>query len=177
MWLPTAKVEVVKVAWPEVRARLAARTLMPSWKLTVPVGVPEPGAAAVIVAVKVTFCPNTEGFAVELTETVLVSWFTTCGDAESSPLLGRKLPSPEYDAVIVWLPSPSEEMVNVACPEESVTPEANVVDPSVKIAVPVGVPAAGATALTVAVKVTVWPKTDGCVEEVIVVVLEAMLTT
>ena len=46
----------------------------------------------------------------------------------------------------------------------------------VKVTVPVGVPAPGATALTVAVKVTVWPDSDGLTEEVTVVVLLALLT-
>ncbi len=33
--------------------------------------------------------------------------------------------------------------------------------PSLKVTVPLGVPAPGATAATVAVNVTRWPKTDG----------------
>jgi hypothetical protein len=33
----------------------------PSWKLTVPVRVPDAGAVAVTVAVKVTLCPDNEG--------------------------------------------------------------------------------------------------------------------
>ena len=45
-----------------------------------------------------------------------------------------------------------------------------------KVTVPVGVPAPGETAATVAVKVTDWPKTLGLVEEVSVVVLLAGLT-
>ena len=43
--------------------------------------------------------------------------------------------------------------------------------------VPVGVPAPGATALTVAVKLTDWPKTEGLTEEATVVVVLAGLTT
>ena len=41
---------------------------------------------------------------------------------------------------------------------------------------PVGVPASGATALTVAVNVTVWPNTDGFAEEANVVVVSAAVT-
>ena len=43
--------------------------------------------------------------------------------------------------------------------------------------VPAGVPVPGATALTVAVKVTAWPKTDGLAEEARVVALLDGLTT
>jgi hypothetical protein len=43
--------------------------------------------------------------------------------------------------------------------------------------VPVGVPVAGAFALTVAVNVTGWPNTDGFADEVTVVVVAAMAVT
>ena len=50
-------------------------------------------------------------------------------------------------------------------------------EPSIEnCTVPVGVPAPGATALTVAVKVTDWPKTDGLAEEATLVVVPAGLT-
>ena len=52
-----------------------------------------------------------------------------------------------------------------------------VVRPSKKSTVPVGVPAPGGTAATVAVNVTVWPKTLGLTEEVRVAVVSAGLTT
>jgi hypothetical protein len=44
-----------------------------SWKVTVPVGVPDPGALAVMVAVNVTLCPTTEGLAEELSAVVVAS--------------------------------------------------------------------------------------------------------
>jgi hypothetical protein len=44
---------------------------------TVPVGVPDPGAVGVTVAVKVTVCPNTEGLADEVTPVVVLALFTT----------------------------------------------------------------------------------------------------
>src|ERR1700694_2632451 len=50
----------------------------PSWNVTVPVGVPEPGGLAVTVAVKVTLCPDTEGLAEELSAVVVASWPTVC---------------------------------------------------------------------------------------------------
>src|SRR5207302_6955229 len=48
--------------------------------------------------------------------------------------------------------------------------------PSKKSALPVGVPAPGATGLTVAVKVTAWPNTDGLGAEVSAVVVPAWPT-
>jgi hypothetical protein len=51
------------------------------------------------------------------------------------------------------------------------------VAPSRKLTAPVGVPAPGATTVTVAVNVTLWPKTDGLADEARVVVVFALLTT
>jgi hypothetical protein len=48
----------------------------PSRKVTVPVGVPVPGAIALTVAVNVTVWPNTDGFADEVTVVELESWLT-----------------------------------------------------------------------------------------------------
>jgi hypothetical protein len=45
-----------------------------------------------------------------------------------------------------------------------------------KVTVPVGVPAPGGTALTVAVNVTDWPETDGLAPELTEVVVEALFT-
>ncbi len=50
-------------------------------------------------------------------------------------------------------------VVKVATPPLSV-PVPSVVEPSLNVTVPVGVPAPGAVAEMVAVKVTDWPKTD-----------------
>jgi hypothetical protein len=65
--------------------------------------------------------------------------------------------------VIAWLPRESVVILNVATPLAfNVTgPVPRVVVPSRKVTVPVGVPVAGATAVTVAVKVTDWPSEDG----------------
>jgi hypothetical protein len=52
-----------------------------------------------------------------------------------------------------------------------------VVVPSRKLTVPPGLPAPGATTATVAVNVTLWPKTDGLGDEARVVVVFALLTT
>src|SRR5205807_38313 len=50
------------------------------------------------------------------------------------------------------------------------------VPPSLNATVPAGVPLPGAAAATVAVNVTVWPATDGSVEDATVVVVFAVLT-
>jgi hypothetical protein len=51
-------------------------TVVPSRKLTVPVGVPAPGAETVTVAVKVTLCPKTDGLVPEATVVAVVALFT-----------------------------------------------------------------------------------------------------
>ena len=60
--VPTVSDEVAKLAWPEPLSDAVPRMLAPSLKVTVPVGVPAPGAIAVTVAVNVTDCPTDEGF-------------------------------------------------------------------------------------------------------------------
>ena len=69
----------------------------------------------------------------------------------------------------------SEEVMKVACPAIS-APVPSVVAPSLNVTVPVGVPAPGAVAVTVAVKVTDWPNTDGLTEEATPVLVPALLT-
>ena len=71
-------------------------------------------------------------------------------------MLVVKLASPRYTAVMAWLPAEREEVVKVAVPPLRV-PEPMGVPASRNSMVPVGVPAPGATAVTVAVKVTDWP--------------------
>jgi hypothetical protein len=51
-----------------------------------------------------------------------------------------------------------------------------VVVPSLKVTVPPGVPAPGATTLTVAVNVTDWPKTEGLADDATPVVVDACAT-
>ena len=65
-------------------------------------------------------------------------------------------------------------VLKVAWPALSV-PVPKVAAPSLKVTVPVGVPLPGAEALTVAVKVTDWPETEGLAEEATVVVVLAAL--
>jgi hypothetical protein len=74
------------------------------------------------------------------------------------PVLVAKSAAPEYTAVTVCVPSVSVEMVpEVAEPETSVTGEPKLLPSIANCAVPVGVPDPGATAATLAVKLTTWP--------------------
>ena len=65
---------------------------------------------------------------------------------------------------------PGESVAKVAAPPAVEGAGAEVVAPSLKVTVPVGVPEPGAFALTVAVNVTDWPNTDGLTEVAVVVV-------
>lgn len=69
----------------------------------------------------------------------------------------------------------SDEAVVLVLPLVRV-PVPSVVAPSLKVTVPVGMPEPGATAATVAVKVTGWPKTDGFAEDITDIVVDALLT-
>jgi hypothetical protein len=69
----------------------------------------------------------------------------------------------------VWVPALKAAVEKVALPPESVAVP-RVLELSRYVTVPVGVPLPE-TGLTVAVNVTVWPKTDGFNDEVTVVVL------
>jgi hypothetical protein len=66
-------------------------------------------------------------------------------------------------------------VVKVACPLLRV-PVPSVVVPSRNVTVPVGFPTPGETALTVAVKVTARPKTEGFKDEPSVVAVTAWFT-
>ena len=69
------------------------RIVVPSLNVTVPVGVPVFGASTLTVAVKVTGCPYTDGFAEETTAVVVgLAAFTVCVSAED--VLVVKLASP-----------------------------------------------------------------------------------
>jgi hypothetical protein len=83
---------------------------------------------------------------------------------------------PPYTAVIECEPTDNPEVLSVAKPEEFTVPVPNVVAPSLNVTVPVGVPVAGATTLTVAVKVTGWPTNVGLGEETRAVELDAAPT-
>jgi hypothetical protein len=173
--VPRLRVEVAKVAWPEAFSVLVPSVVAPSRNVTVPPGVPAPGALAVTVAVNVTACPNTEGLAEAVTIVLVPSALTVC--ASAADVLVLKLVSPPYTAVIECAPTPSVELVNVACPAPFSVPVPSVVEPSRNVTVPVGAPTPGGFALTVAVNVAACPNTDGLADELSVVVVLTLLTT
>ena len=166
VWLPIKRLEVVKAAVP-FDTIWVPRVVVPSRNVTVPVGVPSAGATAETVAVKVTGWPGWDGFAEEVSATDVLPWLTTWVSAVDVALV--KFVSPEYAAVTLWLPTSSALVANVATPFDNVpVPSwvAGVVVLSRKVTVPVGVPSAGATAETVAVKVTDSPVSDGLADDV-----------
>jgi hypothetical protein len=73
------------------------RAVVPSRKLTVPVGTPEPGALADTVAVSVSCSPNTTEVDDSPRLVVVASWATV--SVRAGALLATKLGPPEYDAV------------------------------------------------------------------------------
>jgi hypothetical protein len=84
--VPTLSEEVANVATPLPFAKLAPSTVAPSKKVIVPVGVPEPGAIALTVAVSVTVSPGTEGFTSEVSTVALETCMTVKGYAAISPI-------------------------------------------------------------------------------------------
>src|SRR5439155_575836 len=169
-WLATVRLEVLKLAVvvPPLVAKLPWPMLVPpSEKITRPVGVP--GLLPVTVAVKVTFWPQTDGFTEDTTAVVLFSLHTDC---VTVPVLARKLLSPRHEAVTYSTLFRSLEVLKLAVvvpPLVLKVPWPMFVPPSEKITRPVGLP--GPPPVTVAVKVTLWPQTDGFVEDTTAVVL------
>src|SRR2546427_58808 len=116
----------------------------PSWKSTVPVLVPDAGAVAVTVAVKVTFCPTTEGLIEEASEVLVLSLFTV--RVRGADVLELKLVSPLYTAVMRCAPAENAAAAQVAVPWTATgrAPQPAMVTPrSWKLTVPVLVPDAG----------------------------------
>ena len=158
---------MVSVLRPPARGR-TARTLAPSLKVTVPVGVPP---APLTVAVKVTAWPPFAGLAEEVTAvfvTVVPGSLTVCVSAAEVEV--AKFESPLYIAVMLWGPAVSDEVTRLARPPERGRTE-SVASPSRKLTVPVG---AFAVPATVATRVTAWPVVDGLMEELRVVVEAAV---
>jgi hypothetical protein len=109
-----------------------------------------------MVAVNVTDWPYTVGFVPELTDVVVLALSIV---SVVVPVLVAKFVSPEYAPLRLCAPCANVEIVQVPVPPDSVAVQ-TAAPPlllSVITTVPVGVPAPGATAATVAVSVTVAP--------------------
>src|SRR5439155_1301539 len=142
----------------------------PSKNVTVPVGVPLPGAVAFTVAVNVTACPTTAGFADDATVVVVdalpMVWLS------AADVLPVKPVSPAYCAVIVCAATARELVASVAWRAAFSAPAPSDVAPSKNVTVPVGVALPEATAFTVAVNVTACPTTAGFADDATVVVVD-----
>lgn len=90
-WLPRVRPDVGRLALPAVRAMVPS-VVVPSRKVTEPVGTPAPGAVAVTAAVNVTVWPYALGFADELRVVVDFAWLTFW--LSSAEVLVTKLSSP-----------------------------------------------------------------------------------
>jgi len=144
---PTGSAEVVYVALPPLSVNVTV--VVSTLTVTFPVGTPV--VADFTVAVKVTELPCFDGLAEELT-VVDVAAFATVW-VKAVELLPVKFVAPPYTAVIECDPAPKLDVTNVAAPPLSVLVP-NGVPPSSNVTEPVGVPAPGATAVTVALNVT-----------------------
>jgi hypothetical protein len=123
--------------------------------------------------VNVTDWPKIDGFSDDVTLDEVDACPTVWVIAAEE--LALKLLSPAYDTAIVCIPTARAEVVKVALPPES-APAPMETPLSVNVTVPVAVPPPGLTALTVAVKVTDWPNTDGLADERTLVMLSDCVT-
>src|SRR5258708_13624134 len=136
VWADTAReVMGAVVAVPPESVTEPPKTFPSIWNCTVPVGVPAPGDAALMVAVKVTDWPKTEGLTEQVTTVVLLAWFTVCVSVEDA--LAPKLISPLYTAVKKWVATERVLLVDLDTPVLKAFVASELV-PSLNSTVPVG---------------------------------------
>ena len=156
---------MLNVAVPVTSRVPVPSVVLPTLKLTVPVGVPPFNEVTVTIAVNVTSWPTLDGFGAELSKVAVVPLSTVC--VSVADVLPAYCTSPPYTALIDSEPAGKLVVVNVACPELSV-PVPRMVGPCLKVTVPVA-----ADGLTLAVNATGCPTKDGFndgVSEVVVAV-------
>jgi hypothetical protein len=122
----------------------------------------------VTVAVNVTDWPTATA-AADVDKAVVVAARGLTVSVSAAEVLGLKVASPEYEAVIECVPTVRAEVVSVALPALTVTGAPRAVVPSRNVTVPVKVPAV--VLETVAVNVTEWPTTIAAADVARVVVL------
>src|SRR4029077_19157783 len=130
-------------------ATLALQLWVPSLTVTVPVGVPLPGAFGATVNVKLTAWPTADGFGAWAVIVVVVPaaftvWPTTVD------VLVAKFPSPGDLAFTLCPPAEPNAILQVP----TATLALQLCVPSLTVTLPVGVPLPGAFATTVKVKLT-----------------------
>src|SRR3954453_2976712 len=99
-WPPAAAKLVGSVALPPVPTATVPRTTLPSLKVTVPVGVPPPGATAATVAVKDPAGRGTPGLTDDRRTTAVAAGLTVT--AAAAEVLPAKPMVPEKEAVSAW---------------------------------------------------------------------------
>jgi len=104
-----ARDEVVNTACPDASSVPVPMLVFPSKNVTVPVGTPP---APETVAVKVTACPNADGFADEARVVVLAARFTVSVNVPD--VLVAKVELPPYTAVIVCVPTEDAAVLKLA---------------------------------------------------------------
>src|SRR2546426_17157 len=132
---------------------LALQLCVPSLTVTVPVGVPLPGAFATTVNVKLTAWPTADGLGVCAVIVVVVPAAVTVW-AVPADVLPANVPSPAYVAVSVFAPA----VVGVRVQVPAATVPLHCTVPSLTVTLPVGVPP---TDVTVKVTTTPCPTADG----------------
>src|SRR5215831_15148000 len=106
--LPAARVEMLKETWPLELSGAWASTVLPSARVTWPVGVPVAGGTAATVAVKVTDWPTPDGLGVETNAVDDAPEWMPCTREE---LPGPKLESPLYCTAMKCWSAVSDELV------------------------------------------------------------------
>jgi hypothetical protein len=129
MSAPTGRVVTVVVATPLPFTVTVPMGVIPLRNVMVPAGVPEPGLAALTVALRVTLAPYGLGEP-EVVREVTVNALRTWRTVALAVLLDEKLLSPEYVAVRLAAPSGKLDVLRVATPFVSVTGEPICVVPS-----------------------------------------------
>jgi hypothetical protein len=97
--------------------------------------------------------------------------------SRAGEVLALRLTSPEYSAVIEWVPTERLAVVREARPDAFSVAVPRLVAPSRNVTVPVGTPPAGVEVVTVAVNVTPWATFEGFAEDARAVLVGALLTT
>src|ERR1700682_6299460 len=105
-WLPTPNEATVRLAFPAWSSVAWPSSVGPSVKLTVPDGVPDPPPEAATITGKTTFCPKTAGLGTAASTATVELLLTVCVPA--ADVEARKLGSPRYLAVMLWVPTESE---------------------------------------------------------------------
>ena len=162
------------------RACRCPAMVLPSLKVTVPVGVPAPGLVGGDRGGEGHRWPKTDGIRRGRPGRVRGRPCSTTGSA-SRRGAGEEVGVAAVDGgdrVAADRRGGAVLKVAVVTPPAVLSvPVPRIVPPSMKVTVPVGVPAPGPPAATVAVKVTAWPKGDGFAEDRHVVVVAAWFTT